>query len=259
MKAAAKTSAAVRAAYWAGTSHPVKAHCGGPGQVRSGSGPRPEALRGHPDPPHARSRTCASVQDSAYSPAPAATPAALPVAPIARPRGGFRPRGGVAGAPGGRRSPRGPATPRPPAPRRRFWSWCSSSWCSGVCCPEGEQRGASAARLGGRGPEFTASGVPREAFQPGDPDFSRSLSKDGVGGQAQVLRVRDCCWFGLRQGEGPSKAGPSSPGGPRSRYDRCCAGPGTPSRWPSGGWLGGVGRSIDDVRGPLRDSGVGKE
>ena len=35
--------------------------------------------------------------------------------------------------------------------------------------------GAIAARLGGGGPEFTASGVPREAFQPGDLDFPRSL------------------------------------------------------------------------------------
>ena len=38
----------------------------------------------------------------------------------------------------------------------------------------GSTAGASAARLGGGGPEFTASGVTREAFQPGDLEFPRS-------------------------------------------------------------------------------------
>ena len=41
------------------------------------------------------------------------------------------------------------------------------------CCPEGEQRGRVRRASGGGGPEFTASGVTREAFQPEDLAFSQ--------------------------------------------------------------------------------------
>ena len=109
MKAAAKTSAAVRAAYWAGTSHPVKAHCGGPGQVRSGSGPRPEALRGHPDPPQRPRAPAPASRTPRTAPPRPPPPRRSPSPPSPGPggvpaRGGGqrgRPEVGVGGAPEG--------------------------------------------------------------------------------------------------------------------------------------------------------------
>ena len=62
------------------------------------------------------------------------------------------------------------AGPRPrPRPRRRpIWSWRR---LGGVLSGEGEQRGRVRRASGGGGAEFTASGVPQEAFQPGDLAF----------------------------------------------------------------------------------------
>ena len=55
---------------------------------------------------------------------------------------------------------------RPPEMRYRF------IWSGVVRGERGGEQGARTADLGGGGPEFTASGVPRETFWPGDLAFS---------------------------------------------------------------------------------------
>ena len=147
----------------------------------------PMALRPPPEVPRPGGCGCGA----RCQPPPVAPRAARPARGTRRPLGAQRghrkvksrrvQRGRRRGRPGGRWRGRARSTP---ARSSRTWSSCSRTPLSSSSAPslfgvfpEGEQPGSAARLGGGRGGRKagTASGVPREAFQPGDLAFPPDL------------------------------------------------------------------------------------
>ena len=146
-----------------------------------------------------------------------------------------RARGAMASVTSRQPHPRSePSHPVPhgcPGPRRGAPSWRPLPRQNST---EGATAGASAARLGGGGAEFTAPGVPQEAFQPGDLAFPQ-ISAPRAPHSPPVFTLRPSLFghsasLGIRRGTAPTTGHSGERGrGPRN-FNRVGPAPGPPPR-----------------------------